>query len=202
MDDVIHYVSASCTLVLSSAAHNYTCCMTWACSSTPVCINVNQLVACKSNLFFFSIFFRWKRTTSTYCERSMLSFLATAQVKLFTAVEFWSGLEHPSDAKSRSISQMSFTVSHTWCTTYCLRQVCRHTALKHTYDLVTPVEPSAMLSTRRANAQPCYVRFSSILLLLFPGYFTVVAPARKLSRIVNVYFCRNPQLASHKVREM
>ena len=62
MSDVIHDVSASCTLVLSSTAHYYTCCMTEACSSTLVCINVNQLVACKSNLFLFSILFSLRAT--------------------------------------------------------------------------------------------------------------------------------------------
>ena len=66
-----------------------------------------------------------------------------------------------------------------------------------------PAEPSAMLSTRWGYTLiSCSVRLISILLLIPPGYFSiVVAPARRCPGSFFIFY-RNPQLASRNVRNM
>ena len=61
----------------------------------------------------------------------------------FATIDFLFGLEHPSDAKSSVISQMSLSQYYMYvrCIMYSLRQVGRFAYTTH----VTPAEPSAML---------------------------------------------------------
>ena len=68
---------------------------------------------------------------------------------------------------------------------------------------VMPAEPLAMLSTRWVHTLiSCSACLISILLLINPGYFSiVVAPARRCPGPFFI-FCRNPQLDSRNVRDM
>ena len=174
MDHGIHYVSACRTFVFLSH-----CTLPYRCTSEA---DAHMHDHCQSTcrflpLFFFNIF-PLDATLPCILLAVVLSWFGH-RPSYYTTSDPWFGLENPSDFKSSVISQISLSPSGR---SLCLRA--------HTTQ-VTPVEPSAMLSTWWVyTLSPCNVCLIGILVLFNPGYFfIVVAPARhSLSRIICLYF--------------
>ena len=65
--------------------------------------------------FFFAIFLDWMRPSNLYSTvGGYLVLIWSPPRLLYTTINFWFGLEHPSDAKISVISQMSLSQNYTW----------------------------------------------------------------------------------------
>ena len=150
------------------------------------------------SLFFFLVFFIECDPEMYTVGGCLVSTSVTAQAVMCTTIDFWFGLEHPSDANwcvpqltSDSVSNTHQMPSVVWsakcpcrsktCLVYNLlslsgRSFCFPAHTAH----ATPVEPSAMLSPRWVyTLVSCSVRLIRIFWLINPGYlFIVVAPVR------------------------